>query len=246
MPFFRTLAFATVILLPVGCTSIQTNLLFFPSHHPSDKGLSHWKSNDGKIIGYSRPTKQPENVWLMLPGNAGQAADRAYALSSFSERDSVYILEYPGYGTREGTPSKASIDEAAIEAFHLLQQTFSDQSVCVVGESIGTGPACSLAAQSSPPEKIVLITPFDKLTSVAARMVGAPLANVLLEAKWDNIQSLAQYEGLVEIFAAERDRVIPVDHAKNLARSHPGAQLRIIPGGHNDWSTDERVKIRNP
>jgi hypothetical protein len=39
-------------------------------------------------------------------GKFTQASDRLYAIPSFSDQDSVYILEYPGYGSRKGVPQK--------------------------------------------------------------------------------------------------------------------------------------------
>jgi surfactin synthase thioesterase subunit len=182
----------------------------------------------------------------MLHGNAGQAVDRAYALRSFSPDDAVFILEYPGYGAREGNPSRASFNAAAREAYALLRKTFPATPICVMGESIGSGPACMLASQSPPPDKIVLVVPFDKLTSVAADHVRILPVSLLLEAKWDNIHALSKYTRAVEIFGAEQDAVIPIEHAKKLAGSVPSARFHCIPGGHNDWSQGTSVEIRNP
>ena len=42
------------------------------------------------------------------------------ATDSFVEVVDVFVLEYPGYGARSGTPSRASIMAAAEEAFQLL------------------------------------------------------------------------------------------------------------------------------
>jgi len=182
----------------------------------------------------------------MLHGNAGQAVDRTYALPCFSPQDSVFILEYPGYGARKGKPSRASFDAAAVEAYELLRKTFPNTPICVIGESIGSGPACMLAKQSPPPDKIVLVVPFDKLTSVAGEHFPFLPVSLLLEAKWDNIQALAKYRGPVEIFGADQDGVIPIEHAKKLAISVPSARFHSIPGGHNDWSKNSCVEIRNP
>ena len=102
-----------------------------------------------------------------------------------------------------------------------------------------------LASQSPAPDRIVLIVPFDKLTRVATRHVGFPVG-FLLEAKWDNIRSLSRYHGPVEIFGAERDEVIPIEHARKLADSIPSARFHSIPGAHGDWSKDPSVQIRNP
>jgi uncharacterized protein len=240
-----SLLLGVCLTLLCGCTGLQRNLLFYPTHHNGDNGLAAWKQNE-KIIGYSREVPTPENIWLMLHGNAGQATDRIYAIPSFSQHDSVFILEYPGYGARGNKPSKATFDAAATEAYQFLRKTFPNTPVCVVGESIGTGPACTLATQSQPPDKIVLIVPFDNLASVASEHVSFLPVSLILEAKWDNARALSTYKGPVEIFAAQQDTVIPIDHARKLANAIPSAQFHCIYGGHNDWSRTGQVAIRNP
>jgi pimeloyl-ACP methyl ester carboxylesterase len=103
-----------------------------------------------------------------------------------------------------------------------------------------------LASQSPPPDKIVLVVPFDKFASVAAEHARILPVSLLLEAKWDNIHSLSKYRGAVEVFGAEQDAVIPIEHAKKLASSVPSARFHRIPGGHNNWSKGSSVEIRNP
>ena len=75
-----------------------------------------------------------------LLGKASRPNLGRYRLHAFSPRDSVYILEYPGYGEREGKPSRASFDAAALEAYQLLRAQSARKPVCVAAESIGSGP----------------------------------------------------------------------------------------------------------
>ncbi len=223
---------------------IERKLLFYPTHRPHDNSLTQWAAN-GRAIGYARQIDSPRNVWLMLHGNAGQASDRIYAVPSFSPDDSIYILEYPGYGNRQGTPSQEAFNEAAKEAYELLRKSHPRIPVCVVSESIGSGPAAFLAGLDHPPDKLVLIVPFDTLSRVAEDHFPSILVRLLLTDNWDNVQALSSYKGPVEIIGAESDTIIPVKHAKALAAAVPGSQLKIINGGHNDWSYEGRVTIRN-
>jgi len=138
-----------------------------------------------------RDVVQPRNVWLLLHGNGGQAADRIYALSAFDADDAVFILEYPGYGTREGKPSRRSFDAAARQAFALLRERFPDTPLCIAAESIGSGPASVLASELHPPDKFAFVVPFDNLKSVARGHAG-PLG-LLMAGSWDNVGALGAY-----------------------------------------------------
>jgi hypothetical protein len=239
------LSAAVILLLMAGRSSIERKLLFYPTHHSENNGLTPWIQN-GAIIGYSRTVISPTNVWLMLHGNGGQASDRVYAIPCFSPSDSVFIVEYPGYGTREGVPSKETFNRAAQEAYLFLRASYPQIPVCVVGESIGTGPASSLSSLSPAPDKLVLIVPFDKLSLVAEDHFPSYLVSLILKNNWDNIAALSNYKGALDVFGAANDTVIPVRHAKALVAAVPFSRLLIIKGGHNDWSYPGRVQIFGP
>jgi uncharacterized protein len=228
-----------------GCATVQRKLLFYPTHRTQTNGLAEWK-HQGTLIGYSRLVADPENVWLLIHGNGGQAADRVNAMSAFSARDSVFVLEYPGYGSRPGKPSKGAFDASAAEAYRLLRNMFPEKPVCVAGESIGSGPASMLAREAVPPDKLVLVVPFDDLKRVAADYLPHFSVGLILGASWNNVESLSTYKGPIDIFGAQQDTVISIDHARVLAASLPQAKFTIVTGGHNDWSRQREVQIRNP
>ena len=239
--FLLLVCLAPLVLSGAACRQ----LLYFPTHHSRDNGLSEWRYQ-GETIGFMRPVENPGNVWLMTHGNGGQASDRAYAIPSFSRDDAVYILEYPGYGQRRGSPSRDAFDRAAKQAYLLLRKMYPTTPVCVVGESIGSGPASYLATVQPPPDKIVLVVPFDKLHRVGQYHYPFLPVRLLLSDDWDNVAALKGYRGKVEIFGASHDEVIPIPFARALAESRPATVFHEIDGGHNDWATPGRVRIRNP
>lgn len=248
MVHLRNIAIALLVLgmlLTFGCRTLVRSALFYPTHHGNDNGLAHWV-HDGVLIGFSRPVPDPQNVWLMLHGNGGQAADRVYALGRFSANDAVFILEYPGYGARPGKPSRETIDAAAREAYALLRAQFPGKPVCVAAESIGSGPAATLARATQPPDKLVFIVPFDNLKSVAHEHMPYAPTGWILAGAWDNVDALGAYTGPMDVYGAERDQIIPVAHARRLAQSRQQAKFHLIPGGHNDWSQQDAVQIRYP
>src|SRR6185295_19784025 len=63
----------------------QRSMLFFPTHVARSTRLNPW--SDGKrTIGYCREVPNARTIWLMMHGNAGQAADRDYALNCIPDK----------------------------------------------------------------------------------------------------------------------------------------------------------------
>jgi pimeloyl-ACP methyl ester carboxylesterase len=237
------LALLVVISSPAHAM-LEGSFLYLPSHAPNQSQLAEWRI-DGKVVGYSRTVPSPRSIWLILHGNAGQASDRQYIVNRLPADSSAYILEYPGYGARLGKPSMASINTAAREAYVALRSLHPGIPFGVFGESVGSGPASFLCSLPNPPDRLVLVVPFDNLLSVAKRHMKLLPVSLLLRDKWNNVKALAGYKGPVEIFAAKNDTVIPAEHARNLAQSVPQARYIELPGGHNDWSLNSLTQIRD-
>jgi uncharacterized protein len=236
------------ILVCVAMTVFQRKLLYFPTHEDSSQmaqnfSLKPWKI-ENEVIGYAREVRHPRRIWLMLHGNGGQAVDRVYALSAFNEDDSVFILEYPGYGTRAGSPSKDAFDAAAKAGYQQLREKHPNLEVNVLSESLGSGAACSLASLPRPPDRVVLVVPFDRLTSVAQEKLWILPVGLMLFDRWNNIEALTGYHGRVDIYGATEDIVIPIHHAKNLADNVSGSHFHAMPCGHNEWADQRYVDLR--
>jgi hypothetical protein len=221
----------------------QRALLYFPTHNTRPSKLVPW-SDGSQTIGYCREVAHPATIWLMMHGNAGQAANRDYVLRCMSDQDSLYVVEYPGYGARPGSPSMNSMNQAAAEAYQLLRARNPTTPVCVLGESIGTGPACVLAGQKVPPDKIVLVVPYDDLANVAGEKFWFLPVRLMLRDCWKNGEALKNYTGPVDIFGATEDTVIPITHPRALARQIPQAKFIALNCGHNDWVMTDEIKIR--
>jgi pimeloyl-ACP methyl ester carboxylesterase len=135
------------------------------------------------------------------------------------------------------------MDDALLQAYTLLCSRNPGVPIGVIGESIGSGPACTLARAKPAPAKIVLLVPFDTLVSVASERMPFLPVGLLLRDAWDNGAALEHYDGPIDIFGAIDDSVIPFEHAKRLAAALPHSHFKAILGGHNDWSTSSELTI---
>ncbi len=218
----------------------ENAILFHPTHRNSEvlaagSGFEKWVV-EGRYTGWKRLIDSESRTWLFIHGNAGQAMHRLYAEACFDRADNIFILEYPGYGEREGSPSMESFNQAAADAYGFLKKEFPENRICILGESIGSGPACYLAAKNDSPEKIVLVTPFARLAELGKeKFPFLPVAS-LIKNNWDNIENLKSFDGDIEVYGAKHDRIIPVNHARKLAGTKDEAKLHLLECGHNEWS----------
>jgi pimeloyl-ACP methyl ester carboxylesterase len=226
----------------------QRRLLYFPTRIPAGKvesvarehGFSPWKNAAGQIIGWEIPARgTPRGSVLIVHGNAGCALGRDYLAQPIHEAAgevAVFVLEYPGYGARAGSPSKTSFLAAAEEAFRLLP---AGAPKYVVSESIGAGVAGELA-RNHPSEisGLALFVPYCNLAAVAQRRMPLLPAYVLLLDRFNPAQGLQFYHGPVQFIVAGADEILGPETGRKLYEGYAGPKrLELIRGaGHNDVS----------
>ena len=232
------------VLVVVAVFVLQRRLIYFPTkltlnqaeQAAAQSGFVPWRNKAGQIIGWKMPAHlQPTGSVLIVHGNAGCAIDRSYLAEPIHDATSVdvYVLEYPGYGARAGSPGKRSIFAAGEEAFGLLPRGLPRY---VVSESIGAGVACHLA-KTHPKEVagLLLFMPYHNLAAVAQRRMFFLPAYFLLLDRFNPAKDLNDYDGPVKIVLAGADEIIPVGSGRQLFDGYTGPKtLQIIFGAHHN------------
>jgi fermentation-respiration switch protein FrsA (DUF1100 family) len=253
--FLRAVALAYVVVL-LMVAAFQGSLIYFPSHAPEAAlvdearglGLEAWRDASGAIIGWkSRPRREvrARNRLLVFHGNAGYALHRAAYVEGFQRLEDggvweVYLFEYPGYGARPGSPGEKALTEAGMAALEMLLHE-DDRPVFLLGESIGSGPACAIASREPARGRgLLLWTPFASLTEVAAHHYPFLPVRLLLRDRWDNMAALQHYHGPVGVRVAELDEVVTAEQGRKLYDAYAGPKrLWIATGaGHNTIDLD--------
>jgi len=224
---------------------LQRGMIYFPTRLApnqaeqiaAENGFVPWRNKAGQIIGWELPAGAPSAVAvLIVHGNAGWACDRGYLAKPIHAAApvKVFILEYPGYGAREGSPSERSLLAAADEAFLMLT---NETQIYLVSESLGAGVAAHLAkAYSARVSGLMLFMPYNKLVSVAQEKMPFLPVWLLLWDRFGPEDWLKRYHGPVKIAVGERDEVIPMKFGRRLYETYQGPKsLQIFPtAGHND------------
>jgi pimeloyl-ACP methyl ester carboxylesterase len=200
-----------------------------------EHGFVTWKNPGGQIIGWKIPASgTATGSVLVIHGNAGCALGRDYIAQPIHDAADVdvFVLEYPGYGAREGSPTKKSMIAAAEEAFQLLP---ADLPKYVVSESIGAGVASELAKRHPEIAGLALFVPYHNLAVVAQKHMPFLPAYFLLLDRFNPAECLKSYHGPVKFVVAENDEIIGAASGKKLFDGYAGPKdLQVVPGAHHN------------
>lgn len=260
----RIVAASAVILIAL-VTGCQSRLIYFPRPYaPSDSTHWQWKTG-GRFIDY--PTSQgrqraflqgnlkdPRNLWIVCGGNGSLALDWANWIAEHGPKEDAWLLvDFPGYGESEGTPSPSRIRENLKTAIPLASKELGwpaspdPKRLRFFGHSLGCA-ACLLAASDFHIQRGVLIAPFTSTMEMSRAVTGLPLG-FLVWHRFDNAARLDELDarggGEVFILHGVKDEVIPVAMSRGLAADHPrSVRLREIPEGfHNTIPSDHAADV---
>jgi len=252
--FFRVLQLFVIayLLVVLAVLIFQRRLIYFPTKIPADvieavatgHGLLPWKNAAGEIIGWQMPaTTTATGSVLIVHGNAGCALSRDYLARPIHEAAAVdvFVLEYPGYGARGGSPGKASFIAAAEAALQMLPKNLPRY---VVSESIGAGVACELA-QRHPAEiaGLALFAPYQNLAAVAQRQMRFLPAYWLLRDRFNPAAGLQNFRGPVAFAIAGADEIIGAASGLRLADGYAGPKtVETFPGAHHNEIAEQSAE----
>jgi fermentation-respiration switch protein FrsA (DUF1100 family) len=183
----------------------------------------------------SRPHDGPKAL-VYFGGNAEDVAYTVPELAGVFPDRAIYAMHYRGYSGSAGHPAEAALRSDARALFELVHARHSD--VIVVGRSLGSSLAIQLAAEE-PVSRIVLITPFESILSIAKRVAPFLPMRILLRDKYESWRYARRVTCPTLVIAASHDELVPLaDTLRLVAAFRPEvATLRVVEGtDHNSVS----------
>lgn len=225
----------------------QRSLLYQPDRsrpRPAEYGIPEMaevtvRTGDGlDLLAWWRGADDPRApVLLFLHGNAGHIGHRAGKIRQFLERGwGALLLSWRGYAGNPGQPTEPGLlSDAAAARRYLAERGVAAQRIVLYGESLGSGPAVRVAAETEV-AALVLEAPFTSITDLARRLFPYVPVRRLVKDRFASIERIGGLSVPVLIVHGERDLTVPVSHGRKLLAAVPGAKAgHFVPeAGHND------------
>lgn len=244
---FKWLAIVGIGLYLVALAALtigQRRFLYFPSGPATtaaEVGLTRGQDifieteDAERLHAWYVPPRDGRPLILYFHGNGGSLAGRAERFGTLTATGcGLLAVEYRGYPGSTGTISEVGLHRDAEAAYRYAQDLkLSPGRLVIMGESLGTGVAVTLAA-AHPPAALVLDSPYSSIADVAAAQFWMFPVRLVL---WDQFRSdllIDKVGAPVLMVHGSADGVIPLRFAEKLygLAREPKQFVRVDGAGH--------------
>lgn len=247
--------------LAVGYGGFVLMLVFLENrlvYRPAD--ANHWApkpiaeiqdieltSSDGtRIHAWWCPTQKSDQALLYCHGNAGNLSWRGGSIVKLRDimGASVLIIDYPGYGKSEGSPSEEGCYRAADAAYDWLigAKRIEPRKVTLYGASLGGGVIVDVASRREH-RALVLVKTFTSLPDAAGSVFWwLPIpTHALMSNRFDSLSKIGKCHRPTFIAHGTADTLIPFEQGEKLfnAANRPKQFMPMAGQNHNDPLTEE-------
>ncbi len=168
---------------------------------------------------------------------------KMYANLGGKHRFGVLMMDYPGYGLSEGSPTEENMYASVNGALNWLKQhgLTSDRTI-LFGFSLGTAPTCEVAGNASDyalqPSKIILEAPFasSEVMIQDASLMALP-SSYFVNVKIDNAEEIKKVTVPLLWIHGEADSFLSIHtHGEVVYNNYQGPSKTAfrVPGGDHE------------
>ncbi len=207
------------------------------------------KTGSGKVEAWYMPpvsvlSGKPSAAVIFAHGNGELIDFWPEELRNFTKLGmGVLLVEYPGYGRSEGSPSQKSITDVFVSAYDFIsaKKEVDPSRIVLLGRSVGGGAVCALA-KKRPSAALILMSTFTSVRSFASKYF---VPGFLMRDPFDNLETVGAYSGPVLIIHGKQDEIIPFSHGIMLSKAARNCKMIAYDCGHNDCPPDPHIFWRD-
>ena len=224
--YLRHILIYPILYLLIGLLLylFQRQLLYYPSEYLQHNYPVLALQNQGEHIEIVKINPKQDQAVIYFGGNNETVLSSAYDLSQILPEYSLYLFNYRGYSGSTGTASEQAIYSDAMALYQQLSRQHTH--ISLIGRSLGSGVASYLAAHTNI-DKLVLITPYDSIESLAqSRFIIYPM-HWLIKDKYNSLERVPAISAPTLILLAEQDKIVPHSHSQRLIQAFPSEQIQV-------------------
>lgn len=231
--------------------SFQERFLFFPKPVAAENRAAlvgseiAFTAADGtSLAGWVVRNEGAGRGVFYLGGNAQEISGALLELRGRLDGHAVAGFNYRGFGDSAGAPAADALRADALEAFAVAVAASGvpAENWLVVGRSLGTNMAALVAGRNDV-AGLVLVTPYDSIAEIAARLYWMYPVRSILRHPFDTVPLTADVKAPALVLFAERDYTVPHASTERLLKQWRGTgtvATATVPGSwHGDIVSHE-------
>jgi fermentation-respiration switch protein FrsA (DUF1100 family) len=243
----------TILLVALACYVglvalmyvAQRTLMYFPyavhmppadADFPQAQEIMLRAADGTNVIAWLVPPKPNKPLVLYFHGNGGSLAHRVHRFRRLvDDGTGLVALSYRGYGGSEGSPTEDGLIADGRAAYEFARAQYPDAKIVLWGESLGTGVAVAIAAETDV-AAVILEAPFTSAADVAFSAYPFIPVRLLMKDQFRSDDRIGSVKAPVLIMHGARDRVVPFRLGERLfaLANEPKQFVRFADGGHED------------
>jgi hypothetical protein len=232
------------VIICVFLFFFQEKLIFFPEKLNKDYKFGfdqafeelNIKTKDNKLLnGILFKADSSKGLIFYLHGNAGSLDSWGSVAKTYTALGyDVFILDYRGYGKSEGSINgQSQLFQDIQTAYDELKGKYPEDSIVIVGYSIGTGLAAKIASTNNP-RLLILQAPYYSLKDMMQHNYPI-IPTFILKYKLETNEYIRNCKMPIVIFHGNEDEVIYFGSSIKLKEEFKRSDtlITLIGQGHN-------------
>jgi len=202
----------------------------------------------GKIHSVYRKAPEGALTILYLHGNGGNVMNYSPVFNGLVDTDvGVLMIDYPGYGKSEGSPSENALYASAHAAVRFLESTgVKKEDIVIYGASLGSAVAAELAAGGGY-AGLIMQSPFPDIVTVGQLHYFFLPVSLMAREKYDTVSRMENIGCPVLVIVGLKDRLVkPLMSRRVFEKAKEPKELyEVKRAGHNDIKSRGGTKYRD-
>lgn len=220
-----TVVLSIYVALTLLLYLFQRSLLYYPTSAPQFRtGATLTLNNEDTKLIVETANLSEHSAILYFAGNAESVYYSIQQMQPLLGNNALYFMNYRGYGGSQGRPTEQGLYKDALALYDYVAQRHDN--IRLVGRSLGTGIVTYVASRREV-RQIILISPYDSITSVASGHYRLFPVKWLIKDRYDSLGRAHQIDCPSLILAARQDQIVPVKHTLRLTEKMTASDKTI-------------------